>query len=198
MKRIILLTVLGPTLALTGGLAGCATSPPSSFYLLTPVAATQSPAPSGRLRARVKVAAVHLPPTLDRQQIVRTGPGNRLEISGFHRWGAPLDEMVQRVLTQDLLERLPKGAVILPESPAPTHTDRIVVDLLALQSDTGGQVTLRGSWSLLGPLSNTPLIVRDVHYEAATRAVDFNAQAGVLSEMLGRLAGDIAHHLPRH
>ncbi|HEY2591390.1 MAG TPA: PqiC family protein [Steroidobacteraceae bacterium] len=177
------------------GLAACASSPPTQFYSLTPISA-QGAAPqsdsvvSGAMPLRV--AAVHIPPTLDRREVVRRGAGDRLEISGQRRWGAPFDEMVQHVLTQDLVGRLPPGNVMLPSSPAPSGTASVVVDLLQFQSDAGGAVVLQGSWSLLPPGQSSPALIRDFHYEDSASAQNFEDEAAAMSRLLGRLADDIA------
>lgn len=176
------------------GLAACASSPPTQFYSLSPVSA-QNPAPqsdsatSGAMPLRV--AAVHIPPMLDRREVVRRGAGDRLEISGEHRWGAPFDEMLQHVLTQDLVDRLPSGNIVLPSSPPPSGTASVVVDLLQFQSDAGGAVVLQGSWSLLPSGQSSPALVRDFRYED-TGAQNFEDQAAAMSRLLGRLADDIA------
>jgi uncharacterized lipoprotein YmbA len=197
MRRFILRVGAPAVLALASLAAGCASSPPSRFYRLTAVAPGASAPAPGALRAPVRVAAVHLPATLDREEIVRTAPGNRLEIDGLDRWGAPLDEMAQRVLTEDLIERLPPGSVVLPASPVPIGTGQIVVDLLAFQSTASGRVELQGSWSLVTPQPGSPPLRREVRYHAAAGSSGFDRQAAVMSAMLGRLADDIARSLPR-
>lgn len=189
MKRIATLDLAALLAAL---LAGCASSPPSRFYALNAVVPTAPSQPAAPLQSPVRVAAVHIPPVLDRTEIVRRGPGNELEISGLNRWGAPLDEMIQRVLTQDLLERLPPGRVVLPSGPAPAQTGRIVLDILQLQSDAAGAVDFEGSWSLLEPGSSSPSLIRDIHYSETARPGDYGDQAAAMSRMLGRLADDIA------
>ncbi len=208
MKRIAVLALSAPFAQL---LLGCASSPPSHFYSLTAVApggSEQASAASSQGDASsapalpsiplVRVAAVHIPSSLDREEIVRRGSGNELEINGLDRWGAPLDEMVQRVLTEDLLERLPAGAVVLPSGPAPARTDRIVVDILQFQSDADGAVVFEGSWSLLEPKSSTPALIRNVLYSETASPTRYGDQAAAMSRMLGRLADEIVMSLPRH
>ncbi|HYK25668.1 MAG TPA: PqiC family protein [Steroidobacteraceae bacterium] len=177
------------------GLTACASSPPTQFYSLTPVSAQSSvpkadSATSGAMPLRV--AAVHIPPTLDRREVVRRGAGDRLEISGERRWGAPFDEMVQHVLTQNLVERLPPGSVVLPSGPAPSGMASVVVDLLQFQSDAGGAVVLQGSWSLLPSGQSSPTLVRDFRYEDSASAQNFEDEAAAMSRLLGRLSDDIA------
>lgn len=187
------------------GLAACASSPPTQFYSLQAIApqasAPQSSAPQadssggdsgGAHAAPLRIAAVHIPPTLDRREIVRVGAGDRLDISGEHRWGAPFDEMVQQVLTQDLVERLPADQVVLPLGPARAGTRSVVVDLLQFQANAGGSVVLQGSWSLLAPGQSAPALVRAFRYEDSSGAQNFADQAAAMSRLLGRLADDIA------
>ena len=188
-------TTIVPALSIIT-LTACASSPPTQFYSLAPVAA-QSPAPQSDSSASravpLRIAAVHIPPALDRREIVRFGAGDRLDISGEHRWGAPFDEMVQQVLTQDLVERLPPDNVVLPLGPAPSDTQSVIVDLLQFQSDAGDNVVLQGSWSLLMPGQSSPALVRNFRYEESASAQNFGDEAAAMSRLLGRLADDIAH-----
>jgi uncharacterized protein len=186
--------------SLVESLVGCASSPPSHFFALTaiaPGATADGASAAAALAPLVRVAAVHIPPMLDREQIVRRGPGNELEISGLDRWGSPLDEMIQRILTEDLLERLPAGRVVLPSSPAPPTTDQIVVDILQFQSDAGGTVIFDGSWSLLAPAANRPSLIRHVRYSDTAKPGDYGDQAAAMSRLLGQLADDIVRSLPQ-
>jgi uncharacterized protein len=174
-------------------LAACASSPPTQFYSLSavPGQSAASPPQGGPLQ----VAAVHIPPILDRREIVREGAGDRLIVNGEQRWGAPFDEMVQHVLTQDLVERLPAGAVVLPGGPTPKGTGDIVVDLLQFQSDASGTVVLQGSWSLLPGGQSNPTVTRSFRYQESANAKDAGDLAGAMSRLLGRVADDIAHEV---
>lgn len=180
------------------GLTACASSPPTHFYSLgavAPQSSTSPPDSAGSHGTPLRIAAVHIPPSLDRREIVRVGAGDRLEISGEHRWGAPFDEMVQQVLTQDLVERLPADQVVLPLGPAPSGTQSVVVDLLQFQSNAGGNVVLQGSWSLLAPGKSAPLLVRDFRYDDSASGGNFAAEAAAMSRLLGRLADDIVREV---
>lgn len=194
MKRTPNVPVLS-ALAAAIGLTACASSPPTQFYSLAAIPAQSSstqPDSAGTRAAPLRVAAIHIPPALDRREIVRVGAGDRLEISGEHRWGAPFDEMVQHVLTQDLVSRLPPQEVVLPLGPAPSGTRSIVVDLLQFQSNAAGRAVLQGSWSLIDSGKSSPALVRDFHYEDSAGAQNFEDEAAAMSRLLGHLADDIA------
>lgn len=173
--------------------AGCASSPPVQFFTLDPVAGQRLPAPAPLMP--VKVTAVHVPPALDRREMVRHSAPNRLRISDEHRWGADFDEMARRVLTQDLAQRLPKGTVVLPRQPTPAHTRAIVVDMLQFSANASGTVVLDGGWSLWTADSDTPVLNRPIHLSVEAAPGDYSAQAHAMSELLGRLADAIAAQL---
>jgi len=184
-----------PLIALAALLPGCVlSSAPSHFYSLAPIA------PATPTRASVKmpvqVVVVHVPAVLDRQEIVRGGANMSLELGGASRWGAPFAEMIQRVLTQDLLERLPAGAVLLPDQPAPRDTDAIVLTILEFQSDRAGSVVFSGSWSILPPGAEHPRSSGYVHLTGSASGSDYGDQARVMSELLARVADHIVEALP--
>jgi hypothetical protein len=144
--------------------------------------------------APVQLAAVHLPPSLDRRQMVRMATANSVQISETDRWSAALDEMVRNVLARDLVARLPHDKLILPEAPAPAGTPSIVVTLTQFGPDANGTVTLNGSWSLLSGANQTPTLSREVHLTAGV-APDADASAAAMSQALGQLADRIAQSL---
>src|SRR5262249_19873298 len=136
-------------------LAACASSPKTNFYTLSVMPASdQTP-----LAFPVQLAAVHLPPALDRREMVRLTSDNRVEISDTDRWSAALDEMVRNVLSQDLAARVPNGLVILPDAPAPHGTATLIVSVATFGRQATDDVQLNGSWTLLG--NDKPMLARD-------------------------------------
>lgn len=178
-------------------LASCRSSPPKHFYVLDAVPSPER-GPSAAPKAAVQVAAVNIPPALDRQEMVREGAADSLQISDRNRWGAPLADMTQAVLTRDLMERLPEGAVIPPRTAAPAGIYEITVDLLQFGSNATGSVVLEGGWSLYRLGSDTPLLNRNVQLsERPGPAADYATQARLMSRLLGRLADEMVTSLPR-
>ena len=181
------------TLLLVTLVASCRSSPPKHFYVLDPVPAQQRS--SGAAGTLVQVAAVNIPASLDRQEMVREGATGSLQISDLNRWGAPLADMAQNVLTRDLTGRLPEGAVLPPRTNAPPGTFEITVDLLQFGRDASGDVVLDGGWALYRLGSDTPVMNRQVKLSDAEGAADYASQVQAMSRVLGRLADDIAASL---
>lgn len=169
-------------------LAGCGSSPPTRFYSLEPssaVAPTQL-----RVQAPIKVDAVHVPSVLDRKEIVKGEHNYQLSISSQDRWGGDFGEMVRRVLTQDLQQRLPAGMVIGPDNSAPADARGVVVDILSFQP-RGSVVELDADWVLLQGSPPRTAVHRSVHLsEPFQGSVD--SQAAAMSRLVGRLADDVA------
>lgn len=175
-------------------LAGCGSSPPTQHYTLDPVAPRQpATTVSG---VPVKVSAVHIPPSLDRQEMVREGADHKVEVSDQNRWSAPLDQMIQGVLTQDLSRRLPPGMVVLPQEPAPGDVREIVLDILKF-AQTGNSVVFDGSWSLLRAGSDKAELNRHLSLnENAGSSGTYADQAGAMSRIVGQISDQIAAALP--
>lgn len=175
-------------LLLVAILAGCRSSPPKRFYVLDPIPAPErSSAATGKV---VQVAAVNIPASLDRQEMVREGANGSLQISDINRWGAPLADMTQNVLTRDLAARLPAGAVLPPRTNAPPGTFEITVDLLQFGRDATGNVVLDGGWALYHLGSDTPVMNRQVKLSEGG-STDYASQVQAMSRLLGRMADDI-------
>ena len=185
-----------PAVLLTLTLAACASSPQTRFFALDPVSPGAAPAADrGTVRKPVKVDAVHIPPALDRDSIVRGESDNQLEISSQDRWAGDLGEMIRRVLTQDLAQRLPSGRVIAPESPAPPSARGVVIDILTFQPQAG-EVVLDADWTLLQGTQSNTVLRRSVHLTTAA-ASSAQSQAAAMSTLLGQLADGIAAEMGR-
>ncbi len=181
-------------LLLTLTLTGCASSPPTHFFTLDPVASSAGPARAGSGAGAksepVKIDAVHIPPALDRNSMVRGESDSQLEISSQDRWAGDLGETIRKVLTQDLASRLPAGMVIAPESPAPRNARGLVVEILTFQPQ-GGEVVLDADWTLLEGTQTNPVLHRSVHLTTAAPATA-QGQATAMSTLLGQLADRMA------
>jgi uncharacterized protein len=166
-------------------LAACGSSPKTNFYTLNEV-----PGSTGRrsISYPVQLAAVHVPASLDRRQMVNMTGANSIRISETNQWSAPFDIMVRNVLARDLVARLPKNRVILPEAPAPEGTGTLVVTITSFLPHANGEVTFSGSWSLLkggNPIKERPFQFKN------QGAANAESTAGTMSAMLGQLADQI-------
>ncbi|HEY8290806.1 MAG TPA: PqiC family protein [Acetobacteraceae bacterium] len=173
-------------------LAACGRSPTTHFYTLVPEPAAQTihPAAAG---PPVQVGRVMLPGELDRLSIVTRGPGAQVDVSGQDRWVAPLDELVQRALTEDLRERLGGSRVLAPgDRQPPGGVLTLALNVQQFSADRSGQVILDADWMLVGGRSRKPASNHHVtlHVDAGSGRSD--AVAAAMSRALGQLADRIA------
>ncbi len=174
-------------------LAGCGSSPKTHFYTLDVVRGTGGQ--QAALAGPIQIAAVHIPAALDRRQMVRRTGTNAVDISDRDRWSAPLGRMARNVLSQDLAARLPKGAVVLPDAPAPAATRQIVVTIAAFGPLADGTVRLRAEWALLDGSPAKPVLRRNVDLQVSSGRGGA-AVASAMSRLLGQLADRMAVALP--
>ena len=179
---------------------GCGHSPATQFFTLMPVRSDQPR--SAVALDPVQVRVVHIPEMLDRpQRVVQSSP-ERLEIIEQQRWGAPLNDMVRRILTENLTARLPQGTVLAPEIPAPPMARGIVVYIEEFQPEPAGRVVLDVSWSVakvqgqsLPKNSSSAADPREMRRFEVTAANDPDAQVAAMSRLLGQLADAIVSTL---
>ena len=177
-----------------GAVSGCSHSPPMRYVTLSAVTA---PTPPARVQINpVQLTAVHIPAELDRPEVVTQVAANRLSVDEGTRWGAPLAQMMRRTLAEDLLARLPEGAFVLPESPAPADTHALVVTVLDLQADPDKMLTLQAAWTLSSGHPARVMLTQQATLYAPMTKHDAASQAASLSRILGQLADRIAASIP--
>jgi hypothetical protein len=144
-------------------------SVPSRLFTLEPVIPASSahayPGPP------IRIDAVHIPPALDRIEIMNEIAPGEFGISDVDRWAAPLGQLTRQALSADLIARLPPGRVIYPnlrlQASWTGHADG------AKSSECGGIADLR----------------------AAPPGAGSAALASAFGVLLGRLADGIAADL---
>ncbi len=172
-------------------LTGCA-GPATHFYTLSSVAPARagSAAARGCAGAPVMVRHVLLPGVLDRQALVMANGPDEIGISATARWAAPLDQMIGRVLAEDLRARLPAGSVLAPGDPVPaTGAVGVGVTILRFVPDGAGQVTLRADWTLFD-VHGRPI---GTHSQTLSTAGGAATDAAVAS--MSRLLAELADHI---
>ena len=91
------------------GIAGCASTQPSHFYVLTDLTSVESP-PQGTTAGQgpaVGVGPVTLPKYFDRPQIASRAGRYELAYDEFERWAEPLETNVTRALVEHLARLIP-------------------------------------------------------------------------------------------
>ena len=199
----------GVAALLAGCLSACS-SAPTRLYTLYPVPSLQPknalageptavPAAGGSASyawPAVRLDAVHLPPALDRAQVVSDVAPGELKINDLEQWSAPLGEIARQTLAADLSSRLPAGRAVSPHLPKPAGALGISVDVLDFHTDARG-AHLEAGWGVVGPHVEAGLHQRaaslTVSVGSAGPAADRTAET--FSLLLGQLADRIVADL---
>ena len=177
---------------------GCATSPPTQFYLLSPL-----PAPSldagdtqDRQPTIIRVDAVVIPGYLDRDEIVTRVNKNEIHLADFNQWGEPLRNNFTNILALNLSRLLPaKGFAIFPfKCPSPVDY-QISVEIVQMDGSLGGDVHLTAQWSILQGKEDNIMVTRKSRFKASKAPTDYGELVAAQSSLVEALSREIAESI---
>ena len=193
--RAMARSVLMIALASASLLAGCASSPPSSFYSLSPLPETRTAgiklSPDG---PAIGIGPVVFPRFLDRPQFVSRDGENRLVIDEFHRWGGTLQDDFLRVIGENLAYLLGTSrVVVLPSDARFTLDYRLSADVLSFEGVDERQATLKLRWMITDPsLTKVYALHESVYQTSLPNPEDPGSLAAALSKTLAAFSRDLA------
>jgi len=164
--------------------AACASPNPLLYTLAVVPGPTRTGAPP-----RIELRSIALAHYLQRSQIVRSSEDYRLEVLGNDWWGEQLDEMLSRVLVQELSQRVP-GSTVFAENGAISVTPdaTVEVNIQRFDEDRTGAVLLLAQVAIAGRRTTT----RDVRFSVPQPAPGTSGQVAAMSTAVGQLADAIA------
>lgn len=162
-------TVIG-ALLLAAIIGGCAGSPPSRFYALSPIPAAEGRGAIAGGAVSVGLGPVSFPAFLDRPQIVYRESTNRLALDEFQRWGGTVQDDFLRVWSENLAYLLGTSRVVVFPTEVRSPLDfRVTADVLAFEGTPGGEAVLKVRWSVLDPYLEEVLAVHENAYRQSIR-----------------------------
>jgi uncharacterized protein len=176
-------------------LAGCARTPATSYYQLTP--SEKGPAlqfiPAGD--AVIGIGPVRLREHLDQPQIVtRPGP-NRVNLAADHRWAEQPAKNISWVLRENLSSLLATDRIVFyPWSRAAAVDLQLEMEILHFEGTGDDNVLLVALWQINGP-EGEALARQKSTYRLPAASQDHADLAAALSEALGRLSSDVAREM---
>jgi hypothetical protein len=178
--------------ALLTALTSCA-SPATSLYT---IAVQPGPTISGGPKT-VEIRAVGLAGYLDRSEIVRSSDGYRVDIVANDTWAEPLGQMIGRVLSLELTQRLPNSDVF-PERGAISMTAdaTVSVNIERMDLDRDGNLKLIAAAEIEFKRAHEPVLktFQITQHAASTATPDIVA---AISAAIGQLADGLAQILRR-
>jgi len=171
---------------------GCGNSPPSDFFVLTPMPQGR-PAPARDESLVVGVGPVDIPDYLNRAQIVtRAGP-NRLDVDEFNRWGGSYVSNLASVVAQNLSVLLGTDDVhVIPANEPVTPRYRVILSVARLDGALGEDVILDARWIITGPRPREQLDSGRTVAREASDGGSYEAYVAAQSRAVETLSRDIA------
>jgi len=173
-------------------LAACGSSPKTEFYVLNSdqssvmMSANLSTGPS------VGVWQVELPDLLDRSEIVTRDNQFKVTMADFSWWAGNLQDNMTLLIAAQLSEYLQSNRVVVSPWPSYRKIDyQVIVRVVRFDGELGGEVALRGLWSLLNS-DRTKELNRQV-FEFKTNTADLTYQEMVAA--MSRLTVQLAEQL---
>jgi uncharacterized lipoprotein YmbA len=175
-------------LGLVLALAACA-SPNPTLYT---IAVVPGPVLTGAPHT-IQVRRVGLAGYLDRPGIVRSTTDYKLQIANDDRWGEPLGGMLQRVLDQDLAQRLPGSTVYADSGAITTDPDLILeIDVQRFDADSTGVVLISAEASVRQGDRSDRARTRSIRLQVTPASNATADYAAALSRGLGQMADIVA------
>jgi uncharacterized lipoprotein YmbA len=168
-------------------LAACGSSPKTEFYVLN--ADLGSVAQSANLSSgpAVGVWQVKLPDLLDRSEIVTRDNQFKITMADFN-----LSENMTLLIVAQLSQHLQSNRVVTSPWPSYRKNDyQVITRVERFDGELGGEVVLRGLWSLLDG-DGTKELNRQV-FEFKTNTADLTYQQ--MAEAMSRLTVQLAQQL---
>jgi len=179
-------------------LTGCASSPPSKFYQLSPV---QNKTPVTReafpdQNITIAIGPVRVPDYLDRPQIVTRSGKNELKLSEFDRWASSFDNDVNRVLVEDISSLLPadrffvvRWTPYLESQVSVSYRIEVLVD--RFEGALGNSVLLKAQWTVFTK-DKRLLLKKEAEIREEMNGSSYETLVAAMSSALERLSMDIS------
>ena len=180
-------------LGLIALLAGCATTKPTNFYMLSRTAepeVTKLPA----MGLVIGLGPLTIPQYLDRPDIVTREGANQMRLAEFDKWAESLEPLLTRIMAEDLYSLLDASDVIPIPQRGDVALDRVVeVDINRFDADASGQVVLDARWRIYKGDNETLLASgRSMITEQGPPVPGYDGIVAAMSRALGRASKEIA------
>jgi len=193
MRRFLLRTTILTSCAFLSALGGClGGSPPSRFYLLSPLPVSESPATAASGVA-IGVGPVALPEYLNRSQIVSRAGENQLQLAEFDRWAEPLGKNFTRVLVLNLSTLLSTDRMALHPWNRSTPIDyQVTVAVARFEAGPDEKISLLARWSIVDAGKRETLLMRKSSFTEPIASNGYEATVESMSRAVAALSREIA------
>jgi uncharacterized protein len=175
---------------------GCAGTPSSNFYTLSPMSdeVVQVKTSSKNHLLSVAIAPIKLPDFLDRSQIVTRPSPNTLKMSEFHRWGSSLSSNFVQVLGENLSTLLGTDRIFYQRQAEVVPIDyRVRLNVKAFEGELGKEVILDVDWVVIDQRRKDLVIMQNTLIRELAKGSDYESFVLAQSRALEALSRQIAN-----
>lgn len=174
-------------IALAAAVTACSSPDPVLYTIAAAPGRVQAGGPKVVLVQQIAVA--HF---LERSQIVRSSENYRLAVMSNDWWGEPLTAMLNRVLVEELGQRLPQSTVIADNGAVSARPDATVeINIQRLDEDAAGKLVLQAQVAVRATRQIEPAL-RSFRVVVAPTAPGVPDEVAAISSAVGQLADGIA------
>jgi len=180
-------------------LTACGSSPKTEFYVLSADHESMVQAANTDTGPAVGVWTVKLPDYMERSEIVTRNNEFEITLGDFSWWAGNLDENMTRLIATELSQGLKSNRIVVSPWDSYRKIDyQTLVRVQRFDGVLGGEVVLRGVWSLLDSAGRNELKREAFEFKAkaagspAPVAASYQALVAALSELTVRLADQMA------
>lgn len=178
-------------------LSSCSTI--THYYTLSPTEpAVPLAASSSHGASVIAIGPVTMPDYVDRAQIVVRTSANEVKQATFDEWAGDLDDMVPRLLVENLAARLPTDHFVsFPQAGDLTFDFRvpILISRFDVSATEGADVVAR--WQVRGPAGTGTVSVRETRAHAEASGPSYAELVAALSSAMGTITDEIAAELSK-
>ena len=174
---------------------GCASSPPTRFYLLSslPTASPETKPLLGESCFSIGIGPINMPTYLDQPNIVTRTTANELLLAEFDQWAESLKENFTRVVAENLSTFVcTKTVVVFPWRGKIPIDYRIEMDVLRFDGTLGRDVYLEAWCRVFSGDGKTMLLSRKVNLSGPVDDGNYKSLVSAQSRILEKLSREIA------
>jgi len=180
--------------------AGCASSPPTSFFILSPIEDTRvfQQAHAAKFGLAIGVGPIALPAYLDRVQIVTRQSPNALDLSELDQWAEPLANNIANVVGDNLSLLLATDDVwFYPWDVGVPLDYQLTLEVIHFEGAVGSDVRLDLRWLIYSADGTTMLASKRARYQEAARGDGYEELVAAMNRALNQLSRDLTEEILR-
>ena len=173
-------------------LAACGSSPKTDFYMLNTDKGGFAQAANTATGPAVGVWQIKLPDYLDRSELVTRDNEYQITIADFSWWAGNMETNATLLIATAMSKGLRSNRVLAsPWESYRKHDYQVKIRLERFDGALGGEIVLRGVWSLLDADGLNEISGEVFEFKANAVDATYKGMVATMSQLLVQLGGDL-------